>query len=311
MFLRIRKHVSYGNVAMTVALVFVMTGGAYAATKYVITSTKQIKPSVLKQLTGKAGPQGKQGSAGPAGPAGSAGPEGKAGASIKGEAGPEGPKGASGPEGSPWTAAGTLPSGSTETGAWIATSNTSENVGPVSASISFPIPLAAALNGNQVHYLVGELTAGHGELASGSKTVAKVEAESGKFEAGQEITGEGIPAETLIASINSEAETLTLTANATATGVKTLESHVPASAAAACPGSVAAPRANKGNLCVYVAEQKELGPLVSAPLHPINPPTSPTAQAQSGAGKTGALLTLLAGANAPRDAYGTWAVTAP
>lgn len=38
----IRKHVSYANVAATVALVFAMTGGAYAAKRYVITSMKQI-----------------------------------------------------------------------------------------------------------------------------------------------------------------------------------------------------------------------------------------------------------------------------
>ena len=47
MFSRIRKRLTYANVAMTMALVFAMTGGAYAAKKYVITSTKQIKPSVL------------------------------------------------------------------------------------------------------------------------------------------------------------------------------------------------------------------------------------------------------------------------
>ena len=47
MFSRIRKRLTYANVAMTMALVFAMSGGAYAAKKYVITSTKQIKPSVL------------------------------------------------------------------------------------------------------------------------------------------------------------------------------------------------------------------------------------------------------------------------
>ena len=45
----IRNRLSYANVAMTLALVFAMTGGAYAAQRYVVTSTKQIKPSVLAQ----------------------------------------------------------------------------------------------------------------------------------------------------------------------------------------------------------------------------------------------------------------------
>jgi hypothetical protein len=61
MLLRVRKHITYTNVAMTLALVFAMSGGAYAAKKYVITSTKEIKPSVLKQLQGKAGPTAAQG----------------------------------------------------------------------------------------------------------------------------------------------------------------------------------------------------------------------------------------------------------
>ena len=36
----IRKRLTYANVAMTLALVFAMTGGAFAAKHYVITSTK-------------------------------------------------------------------------------------------------------------------------------------------------------------------------------------------------------------------------------------------------------------------------------
>ena len=35
-------------VIATIALVFAMSGGAYAAKKYLISSTKQISPSVLK-----------------------------------------------------------------------------------------------------------------------------------------------------------------------------------------------------------------------------------------------------------------------
>ena len=88
MFLSIRKRITYTNVAVTFALVFAMTGGAYAAGKFIITSTKQIKPSVLAQLKGKAGPQGAAGAPGAAGsqgPVGPAGPTGPAGQGEKGE----------------------------------------------------------------------------------------------------------------------------------------------------------------------------------------------------------------------------------
>lgn len=91
------RRLSYANVVVTLALVFAMSGGAYAASKYLITSTKQIKPSVLAQLKGKSGAKGANGAQGPAGPAG---PQGAPGA--KGENGaPGGPgeKGTNGADG--------------------------------------------------------------------------------------------------------------------------------------------------------------------------------------------------------------------
>ena len=91
---RIRKRVTYANVALTLALVFAMTGGAYAAGKYLITSTKQIKPNVLAQLKGKVGSPGAPGVNGAKGETGPAGAKGESG--PKGETGPAGPKGETG-----------------------------------------------------------------------------------------------------------------------------------------------------------------------------------------------------------------------
>ena len=52
-----RKHLSPAMIISLIALFFALTGGAFAAQRYIITSTKQIKPSVLTELRGKTGPK--------------------------------------------------------------------------------------------------------------------------------------------------------------------------------------------------------------------------------------------------------------
>ncbi|HWF36708.1 MAG TPA: hypothetical protein VG295_15110, partial [Solirubrobacteraceae bacterium] len=59
-----RRRPTYAGVAATLALVLAMSGGAFAASKYIITSTKQIKPSVLSKLKGNRGPAGPKGATG-------------------------------------------------------------------------------------------------------------------------------------------------------------------------------------------------------------------------------------------------------
>jgi len=177
----VRSRLTYANVVATLAMVFAMSGGAYAASKILITSTKQIKPSVLKQLqgkTGKTGPAGAPGAVGPAGPAGPAGPKGADGANgANGEPGTNGTSVTSsvekaganckaggskfvaangttyacnGENGSPWTAGGTLPPGATETGIWSLTGGAAEEV---YVPMSFTIPLAQPLGSSRVHYV--------------------------------------------------------------------------------------------------------------------------------------------------------------
>ena len=75
----IRPHLSYANVVATLALLFAMSGGALAANHYLINSTKQINPKVLKKLTGKTGRQGLAGAQGQTGAQGPAGAQGNAG----------------------------------------------------------------------------------------------------------------------------------------------------------------------------------------------------------------------------------------
>ncbi len=149
-------------VLAVVALVFAMTGGAYAAKKYLITSTKQISPSVLKALQGKAGRAGAPGAVGAQGAAGSVGPAGPAGSSgsggAKGETGPAGANGGAGSAGAKGTTGATgvrgatgatgttgftetLPGGKTETGTWSISAYDVPAEKELFASISFPIPL--------------------------------------------------------------------------------------------------------------------------------------------------------------------------
>lgn len=171
MFLKMRKRVTYTNIVLTLILLFAMTGGALAAKRYVITSTSQISPKVLRALQGKDGAQGSvgaSGSVGPKGETGAAGVAGEKGATgprgpkgLEGLEGPEGPEGPKGSEGSPWAAGGTLPKGSSEKGVWAVNGPPSAEFGGVlhisRAEISYSIPLATAPAAANTHVIgIGE-----------------------------------------------------------------------------------------------------------------------------------------------------------
>jgi hypothetical protein len=240
----LRKRFTYTNVAMTLALVFAMTGGAYAASKFVITSTKQIKPSVLKQLQGKAGKAGANGANGAQGPQGPAGANGKDG--VNGTNGKDGAPGANGESvtvakasvgeckeggskfsnatgsgkacnGSPWTAGGTLPSGKSEKGTWAVVVGSKAGFAGVEGfgqiSTSFNIPLSAALT-----------TTGCATQPTQPTTCQAHLINKGGME--------------LVPNIPEAGE------------VKVVAQRAPAP----CPGNTGAPSAEPGNLCVYIQE---------------------------------------------------------
>jgi hypothetical protein len=273
---RIKARLSYANVVATLALFLAMSGGAaYAASHYLITSTKQIKPSVLASLKGKAGPAGKNGANGAAGGQGPAGAQG-----------PQGPQGPAGGPGSPGTsvtsttlakgsackeggteftsASGkttacngekglkgengqtgfteTLPAGKTEKGAWTVSPTLAEQK-VVKTAISFPIPLAGPVNETAVHPVT---------LAE----VAKKEVPEGCKVDGVE-------------------------------------------------GSAENPLAASGNLCVYAAEETEL----EFDTQFVPPISVADKEAKLGASTTGAILFFKPLAE-NATGQGTWAVTA-
>jgi Collagen triple helix repeat (20 copies) len=125
----IRRNLSPPTAIAIAALVFAMTGGAYAATNH-SGSAEASKGTRGKQ--GPRGPRGKQGPRGLTGPQGSVGP--------KGDTGPQGPKGDTG---DPWTAGGFLPSGASLGGTWVAGAGSEvlPGKGFAVASISFGLPL--------------------------------------------------------------------------------------------------------------------------------------------------------------------------
>jgi hypothetical protein len=65
-----RRRPSATTTIACLALFFALAGTGLAAGKYLITSTSQIKPSVLKDLRGNRGPAGAPGAAGAAGAVG-------------------------------------------------------------------------------------------------------------------------------------------------------------------------------------------------------------------------------------------------
>jgi hypothetical protein len=169
----IRARVTYANVAATLALVFAMSGGALAARHYLINSTKQINPKVLKKL------RGARGARGAIGPNGALGPQG-----VLGPAGPRGPRGEKGEAG--FSALSTLPKGQTESGDFTLALPAVEEGDLLKDVRTFAIPLAAAMENEQVEVTpVAVKTAnclGPGLAAKGTLCIYTVTEENVEYE---------------------------------------------------------------------------------------------------------------------------------
>jgi hypothetical protein len=195
MLQRIREQVgAAGLIVAIVALVAALAGGAYAASGGLTGKQKKEVKTIAKSVAvpgapGAAGTPGTPGSAGAKGDQGAAGTAGKDGKSVTvntvgiaqcgGRGGviveeentPPGVEVCNGEEGSPWTAGGTLPPGSAETGTWSTTGSlqtittevegvkeevTVGDTGGVRAPFTLPIPLVTNVKAAHVHYVTAE-----------------------------------------------------------------------------------------------------------------------------------------------------------
>ncbi|MGD0198044.1 MAG: hypothetical protein ABSC56_09095 [Solirubrobacteraceae bacterium] len=164
----LRKHrrtarpLGYANVAATLALVIAAGGGtAWAAHHfhYLITSEKQIKPSVLRALHGATGATGATGAIGAAGASG-----------------------ATGSAGSNLTAETVLPSGQSESGVFAA--NGSLTSDSMAVAIDYTQPLASAITAGNIVETASTTTdcPGQGHAARGYLCIYDLESSAAAWD---------------------------------------------------------------------------------------------------------------------------------
>jgi hypothetical protein len=297
MFSAIRTHLSYSNVAATLALVFALTGGAFAATSHPgsgstgskasasvrpVARTAKAKSKTKASPRGPAGPKGATGATGPAGPTGPAGAAGSKG--ENGAPGANGENGKTGETGKEGKAGESIKS----------TEFSGEKEGKCKEGGSeFKVGTKApayACNGEKGVIHPGE-------------TLAPEASETGEWSFGR-ITGASVAENQLNVPVASFAIRL----KEAPTGHYILHNGKEATEAeevngqlvyveeesTECKGNVAEPTAEPGNLCVYVSSEK--GVLGS---------NAGTVESKVGA----RVLFFVTGSVV--EGNGTWAVTAP
>jgi hypothetical protein len=303
MFQRLRKHLTPSTFIALLALVFAITGGAFAATggssnggagakataaaTPLASASKAKKKAAPKPVRGPAGPKGATGATGAAGPAGPAGPAGAAGA--KGEngaagsagVGTEGPKGANG-ESVTNTKLAKDSSACPEGGAEFKVGTTGAATKACSGTTGF------------------------------TKTLPAGDTETGTWSS-QYLEHEGASS----ASISFAVPLETALGGTAVTFVSTEEQNEEhgETRPAACSGDVEQPTAATGHLCIYQGEtQLRVEPSAREPPELFFPHICPPSGCGggNGAGTTGAVMEIVYGNPIPTyNAFvqGSWAVT--
>ncbi len=293
MFSAIRTHLSYANVAATMALVFALTGGAFAATSHPGGSSTGFKASASvtpiasaakkKSKAPARGPAGPRGATGPAGPAGAKGETGQAGGTgPQGNAGTNGSNGENGKEGTPGKEG--------KAGASVASTEFSgEKEGKCKeggSEFKAGTRTTYACNGKE-----GSPWTAGGTLPP-EKTETGVWAFGPIGEASIPVTfGEHIlfvPVASFVIPLEKSPEAHYINGN----GEEVTEAGLVPNTGACKAGTTTNPTAEPGNLCVYANGGLEMEFLISK------------------TGRTGAIASFAVTGNYG-EGSGTWAVTAP
>jgi Collagen triple helix repeat (20 copies) len=307
--LRRRMRLSPATAIAIVALVFAMTGGAFAVTggrgsgggKEASTSagpasvvsalaTESKAKSKSKGARGPAGPAGKTGPAGPAGPTGAQGPAGP-----QGPGGPQGPAGANGSNGTSVTSAA------------AAASECGKEGGTTFTSASGTSKVCNGIEGKK-----GET----GAPWPAGGTLPEKATETGTWSILFEATADNQPGSSPISfpiPLKTEPEVYYLTIDEQgAGGVPT----GPAIKEGKCSGTYEDPGAAPGNLCVFAKNEKDLAPYLLDGKFPAGNIIGPSADGAIVVGDSAGLEEVEPPGGGAReivpgevDAAGTWAVT--
>ena len=294
MFSAIRKHLSYANVAATLALVFALTGGAFAATgggsnpshATLTASAAKAKAKTKARPRGPAGPKGATGAAGATGPGGPAGP-----------AGPTGPAGGAGIQGTAGTNGTDGTNGESVTNTKLVAGK--QTICPEGGA-EFKVGAGTATKACN----------GEKGVIHPKETLPPEASEFGVWSLGSiQSTSLGHESD-LIVPVASFV--IPLAAPLSATDVHYIDQHdeevleggtTVANTGACKGGTAAAPTAEPGNFCVYTGREEEIhstsSGIINAGIYEI------------GAGTTGAIEQFVVTGNFEPYGAGTWAVTAP
>lgn len=299
----IRRQMSATNLIAVAALIFAMAGGAFAATGgskagnarvashatkkrkvnkgVLITSTKQLSKRVIEALNGK------EGKGGPAGPAGAAGKDGV-----------NGTNGTNGQDGTSVTA----------------TTFTGEEGGCLEGGVKLVSASGSSYLCNGTEGRAGK-EGKEGALGTAGATLPSKASETGTWAFETKAKVDQVP---ISFTIPLAAGLASGHADVIGAGGKELTYNIlksvveeAAGTPADCPGSVAAPTATPGNLCIYV--EHTLGASMGSNL--VLPPTfNGTFDLTATGGSTGTIGARMAVVNSNGEGeasgWGSWAVTA-